>query len=101
MRPVRFHTRVEADLADATAYYDGQRRGLGDSFLAEFRTTTGTIANIGHVFRQTDGPYRHLIIASYPYFVYYREDGDGFLVTLVVTASRDPALIQTLLGERR
>lgn len=101
MRPVRFHTRVEADLADATAYYDGQRKGLGDSFLAEFRTTTGTIANIGHVFRPTAGPYRHLKLASYPYFVYYREDGDGFIVTLVINASREPGLIQTLLGERR
>jgi hypothetical protein len=101
MRPIRFHLRVESDLDDATAYYDEQQTGLGDSFLAEFRATTGMIANIGQVFRKADGPYRHLKLASYPYLVYYREDTAGFIVTLVINAAREPALIQSLLGERR
>lgn len=100
MHAVRFHPRVESDLDDATAWYDAQSRGLGDRFLAEFRATAGQIADIGHVFRRTDGAYRHLKLSSFPYLVYFRDSGGGFLVVLVINAAREPAFIQSLLGER-
>jgi len=39
-------------------------------------------------------------LTDFPYFVYFRDDGEGFLVMLVINAAREPALIQSLLGER-
>ena len=100
MHAVRFHPRIESDLDAATAWYDAQSRGLGDRFLAEFRETAGKIAEIGHVFRQAEGAYRHLKLPSFPYLAYYRETDGGFLVVLLVNAAREPAFIQSLLGER-
>jgi len=101
MRPVRFHPRIETDLDDATAYYDARQRGLGDRFLSEFRATVGIVSEIGHIFRQVHGPYGHLKFTTFPYFVYFRPDGEGFLVMLVINAAREPVLIQNLLDNRR
>ena len=100
MHVVRFHPRVESDLDHATSWYDAQSHGLGDRFLAEFRATAGKIADIGHVFRQREGAYRHLKLPSFPYLVFYRDTDEGFLVVLVINAAREPAFIQSLLGER-
>jgi toxin ParE1/3/4 len=101
MQSVRFHPRVESDLDSAAAWYDRRDRGQGDRFLSEFRATAGTIAEIGRVFRRGADGYRHLKLASFPYLVYFREDDAGFVVVLVINAARDPALIQSILGERR
>lgn len=100
MRPVRFHPRVEADLDDAVAWYDGLQRGLADQFLSEFRELTGKISEFGGVFRQPDGVHRHLQLLGFPYLVFYREDGSDFLVMLVINAARSPALIESILNER-
>ena len=100
MHAVRFHPRIESDLDDATGWYDAQIPGLGDRFLAEFRETAGKIADIGHVFRKTDGAYRHLKLPSFPYLVYFRDTAEGFVVVLVINAAREPAFVQSLLGER-
>jgi hypothetical protein len=101
MRPVGFAPEVETDLDQAVAWYDGQGRGLGDRFLADFRLTVGRIANIGSALRKAHGEFRHLKLDGFPYVVYFREDGDGFYVTLVIDATRDPALISRLLRNRR
>jgi hypothetical protein len=101
MRPVRFHARIEADLDDAIAWYDGQQRGLGDRFISEFRAVARKVAEVGHVVRQADGVHRHLMLANFPYSVYFRDDGEGFMVLLVINAAREPALIQGIPGEHR
>ena len=101
MRPVNFAPEVEADLDGAVAWFDGQGAGLGDRFLADFRVTVGRIANMGSTLRKAHGEFRHLKFDGFPYFVYFREDGGGFYVTLVIDATRDPALVSRLLRERR
>jgi plasmid stabilization system protein ParE len=100
MRPVSFSPRVASDLADAVAWYDRQQPGLGDRFLSEFRAAAGRIAQVGSAVRKVHGEFRHLKFESFPYLVYFRDDGDGFYVALVINAARDPALILKLLGER-
>jgi plasmid stabilization system protein ParE len=100
MRPVRFHPRVEADLDDAVAWYDGQQCGLGDQFISEFREIAGKISKFGSVVRQPDGIHRHLQLPGFPYLIFYREDGSDFLVMMVINAARSPALIESILGER-
>ena len=101
MRSVRFHARIEFDLARAVAWYDREQPGLGDRFLGEFRDATHQIAVAGHVLRRPDGVHRHLKLRSFPYLVFFREDGTDFIVLLVVNAVRDPALISNFLDDRR
>ncbi len=100
MRSVRFSPEVETDLTQAVTWYDRQERGLGDHFLAEFRTTVGRIASIGGAVRKSHGEFRHLKFDRFPYFAYFRDDGGGFYVALVVNAARHPALVSRLLRER-
>jgi hypothetical protein len=100
MVPVRFLSAIESDLDDAVAWYDRQQTGLGDGFLSGFHSVVRQIAEYGHVFRRV-GNFRHLKVSGFPYLVFYREDADGFTVVLLIDATRDPALIQRLLGERR
>ena len=97
MRPVRFSPHVETDLDDAVAWFDRRQAGLGDRFLSEFRVAVGGIAQTGHVLRKVYGEFRHVKFPSFSYFAYFRDDGDGFYVLLVINAARDPALIQKLL----
>jgi plasmid stabilization system protein ParE len=102
MWPVRFLSEVESDLDEAVAWYDraGESR-TADAFLAEFRGILGTIAAHGQVFRRQPSGFRYLNLKRFPYLVFYRDEGDGFVVVLVVNAARNPALIRTLLGQRR
>jgi len=100
MGPVRFLPDIATDLDAAVLWYDRQQPGLGDSFLSAFSAIVRQIAEFGHVIRRI-GDYRHLKVSGFPYLVFYREDSGGFTVVLVIDATRDPALIRSLLGERR
>ena len=100
MRSVAFAPDVEFDLDEAVAWYDRRQTGLGDRFLADFRITIVRIANTGQALRKVHGEFRHLKFNNFPYLAYFRDDGDGFYVTLVINAAREPALVLRLLGER-
>ncbi len=101
MRPVTFAPEVETDPEQAVAWFDRQQRGLGDRFLADFRTTVGKISTVGTALRVVHGQFRHLKFGGFPYVTYFRDDGQSFYVTLVIGAARDPELIRKLLVERR
>jgi hypothetical protein len=100
MRVVSFSPGVAGDLDRAVAWYDRQGPGLSDRFLAEFRVTVGRIANLGSALRKVHGEFRHLKLEAFPYFVYFREDGSGFYVALVISAARNPRLVRQLLESR-
>ena len=101
MRPVAFSPSVAIDLDAAVAWYDRRQPGLGDRFLLEFRVSVGRIAQAGSTVRKVHGEFRHLKFEGFPYLIFFREDGDGFYVALVIGAARDPAVILKLLAERR
>ena len=88
--PLIVNPEAEADLADATAWYDDQKPGLGDELL-------GCIQEVFDRLRQTPGLYgkvfQDLRLASvrrFPYVVVYRIDEDQITVVAVYHTRRDP-----------
>jgi plasmid stabilization system protein ParE len=81
---------AEADLADATKWYEVERAGLSARFLNDIDRT---LARIGeHPFQfpaVSDGIHRALL-HTFPYAVYFRPSDDVVVVLAVLHQSRNP-----------
>lgn len=100
MLAVKHAPEIEDDLAAAAAWYLMQRTDLAEEFLQDYQVTAGQIAAAGQTYRRVVRDYRRLHFTKFPYSVYFTVHGEIAVVYLVIHASRDPALIEQLLGER-
>ena len=84
-----------ADVEEAYRWYEGQRTGLGDEFLANVQSALETI--IAHrdaapiVHRDT----RRLLLKRFPYGVYYRQVHEQIVVVACFHAKRNPRVWRT------
>ena len=87
---VRLRPEAEQDLADAAAWYEEQRQGLGHEFLDEVLAMLSSIAEtplmLPHVHRNT----RRAIIHRFPFGVYFRVEDATIVVVAVMHGSRNP-----------
>ena len=86
---LRFAPEVEADLDEAYAWYEGQRSGLGEEFLAcvDARLHALCRAPEAHGFAYLG--YRRALIRRFPYQVFYELDHDILTVYCVFHTSRE------------
>jgi toxin ParE1/3/4 len=98
-RTMLIRPEAEADLAEAHAWYEKQRPGLGISFMDEVR---GALARIAA------GPLRYQIVYRYvrriavrrfPYAIYYVYRDDVIVVLAVVHQRRDPRVWKKRVNE--
>lgn len=68
---VAFHPAAVADLNDAVAWYDRQRRGLGNTLRAEVDAAIDRIAANPISYPETQG-LRRALVRRFPYSVIYR-----------------------------
>jgi plasmid stabilization system protein ParE len=97
--PLIIRPEAEADLAEAFAWYDAQRTGLGTEFLSEVRATLA---------RVQEGPERYPIdlrkvrrapVRRFPYSVYFLSQQERLLVLAVLHHRRNPELWRMRSGE--
>jgi plasmid stabilization system protein ParE len=81
---------AEADLADAKAWYDGQRPGLGDVFLGRVEDLLGLIARMPELHAKSFDELRAALVTRFPYEIVYRIDDDQITVVAVYHTRRDP-----------
>lgn len=85
-----FHAGVETELADAAAWYDLQREGLGESFVAAVGASFAAIAAMpaaGAPWHE----YRKRGVRRFPYVVFYRVlDAESVEITAVAHMHRRP-----------
>lgn len=79
-----------SDLADAHAWYDEQRAGLGREFLDEVEAALKRIAEGPLRFPCALGDVRRALVRRFPYSVYFRIRGDDVRILAVVHQHRDP-----------
>ncbi len=83
---------AEADLAEARAWYDHQRAGLGDEFLDDAEATIRNIplSALAHpiIHRST----RRRRLKRFPYAAYYRVTRDALIVLGVLHVRRNPTI---------
>jgi plasmid stabilization system protein ParE len=79
-----------ADIEDAYQWYESQRLGLGEEFLAALKSTRDRVLERPEAFPVLHrGTRRALIPQRFPYSLFYRIYGDT-LVVVCMHAKRDP-----------
>jgi len=85
-----FRPAAAADVEDAYNWYESQRPGLGDEFMAAINTAVVSIAEnpLGYpiIHRQT----RRLLLRRFPYGVYFRLLDNHPIIVACMHGSRNP-----------
>ena len=90
--PVVHRRKVGRDLAGAYGWYEDQRAGLGEEFLAAVDATFDAIEQVPEMFRRVHGEVRRANVSRFPYAVFYRVDPKSVVVLTVLHTARDPKL---------
>ena len=90
--PVVYRRKVGRDLAGAYGWYEDQRAGLGEEFLAAVDATFDAIERILEMFRRVHGEVRRANLSRFPYAVFFRIDPKSVVVLSVLHTARDPRL---------
>jgi len=88
--PVVYRRKVGRDLAGGYAWYNRQRDGLGEEFLAGVDAAFDTIERFPDVFARVHGEVRRAILSRFPYAVFYRVETQRVVVLAVIHTARDP-----------
>lgn len=90
--PVVYRRKVGRDLARAYGWYEEQRAGLGEEFLADVDGSFGAIEQFPEMFARVYGEVRRAILSRFSYAVFYRIDPGQIVVLTVLHTARDPKL---------
>lgn len=87
---VRLRPEAEQDLAEAAAWYEEQRRGLGQEFLDEALAAFSTIAEVPLMYAVVHRATRRALMHRFPFGIFYQIDDAGAVVVAVLHGSRHP-----------
>ncbi|MEK7877985.1 MAG: type II toxin-antitoxin system RelE/ParE family toxin [Pseudomonadota bacterium] len=90
--PVVYRRKVGRDLAGGYAWYNGQRDGLGEEFLAAVNAAFDTIERFPDIFALVHGEVRRAVVSRFPHAVFYRVEAKRVVVLTVLHTARDPKI---------
>ncbi|MCE9640392.1 MAG: type II toxin-antitoxin system RelE/ParE family toxin [Betaproteobacteria bacterium] len=85
-----FHPEAEAELEDASLFYESRMPGLGKSFAAEVERTIYLIREFPDAGSPTGPMRRRVLVARFPYSVVYRRDPDFVVIIAIAHQRRRP-----------
>lgn len=91
MKPVVYHDEAKAELAEAMAYYESQKTGLGNELLLEEEKAIAWIQQFpkaGSLFIKTK--IRKCLVKRFPYTSYYLEMDKYIWIAAVAHQKRRP-----------
>jgi plasmid stabilization system protein ParE len=88
--PVVYGRSVGPSLANAYGWYEAQRAGLGEEFLAAVDVSFDAIEMYPQMFALVHGVIRRAIVSRFPYAVFYRVELGQILVLNVLHTASDP-----------
>lgn len=91
---------AECDIAEAMAWYDGQKAGLGDEFLAKVDAMLVRIQEHPDSFPTTHASFKRAIVGRFPYSIYFRDEGKCIVIFAVYHQRRNPLVLQQRLTAR-
>jgi plasmid stabilization system protein ParE len=89
---VRLRPEAEQDLADAAAWYEEQRPGLGRQFLEETQAVLSAVAERPLAYHVVHRNARRALLRRFPFGVFFRAEPSQIVVIGILHGSRDPAL---------
>lgn len=81
---------AEEELAEAKAWYDARREGLGDEFLGCIDAAIESLARSPEMYARVHGEVRRALARRFPYGVFYVFEDPLVTVIAVFHAKRDP-----------
>jgi plasmid stabilization system protein ParE len=81
---------AEHDLAEAYAWYEGQRVGVGEEFLRSVDARIQAILRTPEMHAVAFENYRRALVRKFPYAIIYEYANDTVTVYAVLHTSRDP-----------
>lgn len=93
---VELHPEARAELRAAAIWYDEQRPGLGNEFVAEVSSMVGSIGEAPASFQIWPGTsgaptsIRRAVMKRFPYVVAFEVHTEHFLVLAIAHAKRRP-----------
>jgi len=85
-----FAPEVEEDLAEASAWYESRRTGLGDEFLSCVDACIAAILRMPEMQTIVHKQYRRALVRRFPYEVFYEYEEHTVTVYAIFHAARDP-----------
>ena len=83
-------TVAQRELDEAIDYYNGQRPGLGDEFLAEVLAAISRIREFPDAWPRLSARTRRCRTKRFPYGVTYQFAGERILIVAIAHLHRDP-----------
>lgn len=91
MTQVVVRPAAAADIEDAYHWYEQQRPGLGEDFLAALRSTLDRVVTHPEAFAVVHRATRRALVPRrFPYGLFYRIYGDTIVVVACMHAKRNP-----------
>jgi len=87
---VVFRRAAHDEFSEAAAWYDRQRSGLGDEFVAEIEIAIGRAAESPILYPMVFGDIRRTATRRFPYSIFFRVRGEFLVVLAVFHGRRDP-----------
>ena len=81
---------AEADLAEAFAWYEERRPGLGDRFLLSVEAVLAAIERYPESFPVVYAQVRRALLRRFPYGVFYTVKESAVVVLAVFHCAREP-----------
>ncbi len=82
---------AEQDIADAYAWYEERRIGLGEDFMTRVDACIEKIRRMPELYACVHENYRRALVRRFPYAVFYEYENDRVTVYAVMHTSRNPA----------
>jgi plasmid stabilization system protein ParE len=96
---VEFLAPAKDELAEAVAYYNAQKQGLGSQFLEEVKHTIERILQYPEAWSPISRRTRRCRTNKFPYGVIYQVKGDLLLIVAVMHLHREPKSWRSRLRE--
>ncbi|MCI0628521.1 MAG: type II toxin-antitoxin system RelE/ParE family toxin [Acidobacteria bacterium] len=87
---VHFLAPAQAEFAEAIAYYNTQREGLGFEFAAEVRKAIDRIIQYPEAWSHLSKRTRRCRTSRFPYGIIYQIKGESLLIVAVMHLHREP-----------
>ena len=85
-----FRPAAAADIEDAYDWYESQRAGLGDEFMAVLNTAVESISENPFAYPVIHRQTRRLLLRRFPYGLYFRLLDNHPIIIACMHGSRDP-----------
>ncbi|MDO9009537.1 MAG: type II toxin-antitoxin system RelE/ParE family toxin [Thiobacillus sp.] len=94
-RSLVFRRQARQEFDAAGDWYERERPGLGQAFLAEVEQVLQSVVSSPDTFPEVLVGIRKAVIKRFPYCLYFRIRGEAIVVLAVFHSARNPAVWRT------